>query len=349
MARITPLSLEEAQILLHPIGFSITAIEPLLAGSVNSNFRLRTPAAGDLFLRIYEEQDALGAAREWALQRALLDHGLPVAPPLPGGLPSGLVDTAMLPQLSKPVGIFAWVTGTMRCQSLLTPAALTELGLHLRALHAAGAHSPTPIPAMPPSRFRLEDLLRRVESLRVDPSHPIAAEVQADLAWLRQELDASAALLPPPHRDDDLPVIHGDLFRDNVLWHSATVDDDSRIAALLDLESASTGSRAYDLAVTALAWCYGDAFQPALLSAFFAGYQGVLPNQALPLATRQRLFANARIAALRFAITRITDFELRPQGTGSYKDYRRFLARYRDLLHLGESAFLKLCGLDAHP
>ena len=33
------------------------------------------------------------------------------------------------------------------------------------------------------------------------------------------------------------------------------------------------------------------------------------------------------MAALRFAVTRITDYELRPRGVVAFKDYRRFLRR----------------------
>ena len=48
-------------------------------------------------------------------------------------------------------------------------------------------------------------------------------------------------------------LIHGDLFRDNVLWHEG-----GRIAALLDFESAHDGPFAYDLAVTILSWSFRD-------------------------------------------------------------------------------------------
>ncbi|MEJ7733258.1 MAG: hypothetical protein WKG00_29200 [Polyangiaceae bacterium] len=43
-----------------------------------------------------------------------------------------------------------------------------------------------------------------------------------------------------------------------------------------------------------------------------------------------------RFAALRFAITRITDFELR-RGAGVHKDYRRFVARLAALDAAGDA------------
>ena len=48
-------------------------------------------------------------------------------------------------------------------------------------------------------------------------------------------------------------IIHGDLFRDNVLW------DAGQIVAILDFEQASGGSLAYDLAVCINDWCWTGA------------------------------------------------------------------------------------------
>jgi len=45
-------------------------------------------------------------------------------------------------------------------------------------------------------------------------------------------------------------VIHGDLFRDNVLWRGG------QVVAILDFEQASGGSLAYDLAVCLHDWCW---------------------------------------------------------------------------------------------
>ena len=65
--------------------------------------------------------------------------------------------------------------------------------------------------------------------------------------------------------------LHGDLFRDNVLWRGG------RIAALIDFESAARESYAFDLMVTILAWCTGDGLDPALARAMCEGYASVRP------------------------------------------------------------------------
>jgi homoserine kinase type II len=132
---------------------------------------------------------------------------------------------------------------------------------------------------------------------------------------LRRALDESDRA-----RDPTLPagLVHGDLFRDNVLWNGAS------LAALLDFESAHRGALAYDLAVCTLAWCYGDAFDDRLSRALVAGYETVRP---LSEAEHRALPAEMRFAAVRFAITRITDYAMRPPEGRVMKDWKRFLAR----------------------
>ena len=55
-------------------------------------------------------------------------------------------------------------------------------------------------------------------------------------------------------------------------------------------------------------------------------------------------YDETRFAAMRFATTRITDFELRP-WLGSYRDFRRYLRRLAALDTMGKDRFLALLGL----
>jgi homoserine kinase type II len=114
-------------------------------------------------------------------------------------------------------------------------------------------------------------------------------------------------------------VVHGDLFRDNVLWK------DGELLALLDFESAFHGPFLYDLIVTMAAWCYRDAFDLELAKGLAEGY-----GAERPLEPREKhaLRVEGALGMLRFATTRITDFSLRvPKGEKPVRDYRRFLAR----------------------
>jgi homoserine kinase type II len=180
----------------------------------------------------------------------------------------------------------------------------------------ARLHTSTPyVTALAGGRFRVEDLLGRLEHIEAEsPEHRDAA------LHIRHRLRHYTA-----HRNLQIPsgVIHGDLFRDNVLWHG------DRIAALIDFESASHGLFAFDVMVTVHAWCYGDAFRPELVEALLGGYHAVRRLGPTELAA---LPIEGAIAALRFATTRITDFSMRtPAGQRPLRDYRRFLARLEAL------------------
>ena len=106
------------------------------------------------------------------------------------------------------------------------------------------------------------------------------------------------------------------------------------MSALLDFESASDGTFAYDLMVTVLAWCVGDDLDVARARAMREGYE-----QVRPLEERERrgLAAEGAFAALRFAVTRITDFGMRtaPAGPPPARDWRRFMMRFEKLRALG--------------
>jgi len=262
---------------------------PIAGGSVNSNFRLET-SSGSLFLRIYEEQDERGAAAEATMVSALAARGVPTPAPCARGVLAG-----------KPAAVFPWVEGTMSCQRAVTPERARAVGAALAGVHLAGRDL-----AAPAHRFGAEALRARLAT--IDPAvYPVAR-----LARALGDLDAA--------RDPSLPagLVHGDLFRDNVLFRGDAV------TALLDFESAYVGPLAYDLAVTVLAWCYGDALDRALMHALVAGYESV---RSLEAAEKRALATEARFAAVRFAITRITDYAMRPAEGRVMKDWRRFVAR----------------------
>jgi homoserine kinase type II len=105
------------------------------------------------------------------------------------------------------------------------------------------------------------------------------------------------------------------MFRDNVFFEGST------ISAIIDWESASDHALLYDLAVVLLAWCYSDGIDWSLARALVDSYADERPLRPV----ERTAFANvAGLAAVRFAVTRITDFHLRGD---SRKDFQRFLDR----------------------
>lgn len=300
MALLTPLKLDDARGIARGFGLEVTRVTPVQGGSVNSNFALETGAGRRVFLRVYEEQNAAGAQRELALLSTLARSGVPTPEPLEavGGGALGV-------HRGKPVALFPWVDGAIVCQARVTAAHTAAVGAALARVHQATVAS------APPGRFERTDLeVRLARAAREAPAfEPVTRAIAARLAHF-------AALRAP-----GLPsgLIHGDLFRDNVLWHG------EQIAALIDFESASEGAYAYDLMVCVHAWCFGGEFDLALVRALLAGYHAV---RRLTPAERAALPVEGAVAALRFATTRITDYSLRAAaGQPPLRDYRRFLAR----------------------
>jgi homoserine kinase type II len=318
MAVLTPVSLADAQRIGAELGLDITACEGIPAGSVNSNHALRTARGERFFLRVYEEQTQSTARDEAALLAHLAERGVPTPRPLTfrSGESIGALG-------DKPVAVFPWVEGQSLCQARVSADVTWRVGQALARTHLAGLD----YAKAPRSRFDAPALAARLDGI------PARAPALAPLVeTLRAELTRLTPLRSPA---EAYSLVHADLFRDNVLFQHG------ELAALLDFESACAESRPFDLAVTLLSWCFGDSLDRDLARALVSGYVAVRP---LPAEEVRYVAADTAFAALRFTITRITDFELRPRGAGVFKDYRRFLARLERVTELGDglAAFLGL-------
>lgn len=302
MALLTPLAFDDACGLARSYGVELATLEPLALGSVNSNFRATARDGRVLFARLYEEQDGAGAAAEVALAADLARAAIPVTEALPRSGPLPL-------HAGKPFVVFPWIDGEILCLARVTEDACHKLGRALAAVHVASLA----LPRLGPGRFRPLDMRQRLAEVERSVTRPGLLDHVHEVQFLYEHWEKQRAL--------DLPsgVVHGDLFRDNVLWK------DGEIAALLDFESAFHGPFAYDLMVTIAAWCYRDAFELTLVRALFDGYTSVRP---LTDAERRALPVEGALGCLRFATSRITDFELRtPEGQRPARDFRRFIAR----------------------
>lgn len=320
MALLTELTFQEAAGLLAAYGLKLERLTPLSAGSVNSNFFLETEGGRRLFGRLYEEQGPGGAEFEVRLNQALAASGVPVAAPLltTAGAPFAIYQ--QVPALEKPFSLYEYVKGEIVCHKLVTPALAHSVGQALASVHRAALGDL----ALPEGRFTLEALGARLQRVRASGRSSLSSDVEL-LDGLIQQISRE--------RDPSLPtgLIHGDLFRDNVL-----VEGD-RVKALLDFESACRGPFVYDLIVTILAFCFGDDLRLDLTKAMVLGYHG---TRALESRELRALETEARLACVRFAITRLTDFSLRvPEGEAPVRDYRRFLERMRavDAGHLRQA------------
>jgi homoserine kinase type II len=303
MALLTPLSLEQARPLARAYGLELRSFEPLSLGSVNSNFLATANDGARYFARLYEEQGEAGARSEFSLLAALAAGGVPVAAPLPLATPE-------LPShAGKPFGIFPFIEGESLCLARVDAASCRTLGAALARVHEASGR----VAQLGPGRFAPSDMLERLARVeRAGAPEALLRDVER-ARGLYARLGAA--------RDFALPsgIVHGDLFRDNVLWQGP------EIVALLDFESAFHGPFIYDLLVTIAAWCYRSSFELAQARALVEGYESV---RALEAAERRAIRNEGALACLRFVTSRITDFELRSApGSAPARDYRRFLAR----------------------
>ncbi len=296
------------------------------AGTVNSNYRLRA-GAGTFFVRVNEGKSEDDVAYEAELVAHLAARGVATPAPQPAddGRPYARTSAGL-------ITVFPWISdGTPLRTRALQPDDARAAGAALAALHSAGAD----FARRRASIYAFERIALRWRGLPAAPAGSQLADIIADVGVEIEALERFAA------RRAALPqgVIHGDLFVDNVLRRA----DGGLI--LLDFEQASDGAFAYDLAVCLNAWCYGDAIVGERARALVDGYRSA---RALTAEERALLFVEARAAAMRFTVTRITDVELDARATPfvkASKDYRRYHARLRAWRALGERGFADLLGL----
>lgn len=288
----------------------LRAFEVIAAGTINSNFGMHTDQ-GRWFVRVNEGKSEPDVAWEARLVMALAERGVTTPPPVTArdGRPyAGLTGAP-----GKWVSVFPWRPGTHVAAAALTPLIARQLGAALAKLHLAGLALPAAWRRG--SIYDHDHLVARYRriSASVDPAlaHAVAVvgEELGSASDAREVREAATA-----------GIIHGDLFRDNVLWTAA---EPRQLSAILDFEQASGGSLAYDLAVCINDWCWHGGFHASLIDALLAGYQDVRP---LTAGDRAALPIEVRAAATRFTLTRITDVYLaRVQNPD--KDFRAFLAR----------------------
>lgn len=307
--RKTDLGLEDLARILSPFDLRPHRARGIDQGTVNSNFRVDTDG-GELFVRVNEGKSEADVRYEGALLWHLGVRRYPTPQPLrrSDGRP-------FTPHGSKWVTAFPWVVGAVLEDDKITPEHCAQIGAALGALHRAAADFGERRDGV----YTFENIARRIDGLRGEPRvAEILPLLDEEVAFLR---GARAPSLPSG-------TIHGDLFPDNVLWRGG------RVAAVLDFEQASVGRYAYDLAVALLAWCWtGLDFDPDRARALQSGYERVRPLERTEV---EGLYAETRLASLRFAVTRITDVflpGLDRHRTG--KDYRAYVARLTRLRALG--------------
>ncbi len=108
-------------------------------------------------------------------------------------------------------------------------------------------------------------------------------------------------------RNLPIGIIHGDIFPDNVFFI------DSNVSGLIDFYFSCNDFYAYDLAITANAWCFDKkkSFKKENFDSLLKGYQ-----QHVNISNDEKNHFNTllRGAAMRFLVTRLHDQLYHPDG-----------------------------------
>jgi homoserine kinase type II len=320
MARLT--SLEEADLRALAAAFGLGAVAAwgeVPVGTINSNYWV--DAGGRRwFVRVNEDKSEADVRWEATLVLALAAAGVPTPPPV-----TAQHGEPLFRHRDRWVSVFPWLDGVHREPGQVSADDAGQVGASLALLHRAGA--PLARNMARTGIYTTGHIAERHARLCADPVasrdpnlEAALAAVGDELAWL-DERRAERAAAPTG-------IIHGDLFRDNVLFETGG----SRVVALLDFEQASLGAWVYDLAVCLNAWCFDrGSISRALVRALVDGYRR---ERALDPIEAALLHVEARAAAMRFTVTRITDVYCRGLALAG-KDFRGYLARLDAWRQLG--------------
>lgn len=295
MAVFTEVSFDEAAAFLRMLDLGpLRSIQACTGGIENTNYFIDTQT-GAYVLTLFERLATDELPFYLHLMQHLACRGIPVPDPVPD-------DAGRL--LHRLKGKPAVVLDRLRGRNELLPsiAHCSVLGAMLARMHLAG-----------------RDYDRQQANLRGLPWW----EESVPLVWphlgedqrtlLSSEMDFQRRLAESPAYAA-LPrgPIHGDLFRDNVMFEG------ERLTGILDFYFAGFDTWLYDISVCLKDWCVdqdGGRPDPLREAAFIEAYESVRP---LPSQERGLLPALQRAAALRFWLSRLRDLH-RPREAAVLK------------------------------
>ena len=278
------------------------------AGSVNTHYLLET-SKGKFFLKIDEIKNHQEARREIDLLLYLRARKFACPQPIPNKQGKYLLEHE-----GKVVSVYPYIAGKIFPEKTLSLSQLEKIGQALASLHLFGQTYKKGLE----NRFRFERIAELYQEVRAQlPSY-----FRQHIHILDDELEHQRQ-----YAEERLPkgVIHGDFFADNILFRGG------KVVAVLDFEAAGHGKFIYDLATAVNALCYiDDNYLIERFNALLEGYQNV---RTLSLGEWDAFPNELRFSALRFTVTRLKDFFLRPME-GRFrinKDFRDFLDRLQVL------------------
>ncbi len=290
MSVFTTLTLDEVHAWLRDFSIGdITELRGIAAGITNTNYFVITEK-NRYVLTIFEKNTLEELPYFVNLMTHLAAHGVPCPAPI-----ADINGVALHALKGKP----ALMVSCLKGKDVATPnlAQVVEVALTLAKLHVAGGS------------FKQVSFNQRGQAWFAATTQKVLptlnlqeqALLQSELAY---QLTLNTSLLPQG-------VIHGDLFRDNVLF------DDDTLGGFIDFYYACNDVLAYDLAIAVNEWClhHNGAdlgnIDTEKVDAFLSAYQSVRPLTSLELTCWPALL---RRAALRFWLSRLHDFHFPQLG-----------------------------------
>ena len=286
MSVYTPVTAEEldAWLARYSVG-RLVDCAPIAAGIENTNYFVTTES-GRYVLTLYERLPASELPFYLNLMAHLAHAHVPVPAPEPDR--TGALFSLLN---GKPAGLVARITG----EATLAPGTphRAAAGAALATLHDATARYRGRLTnRRGPAWWR--QAARAVRPyLTPDQNQLLVAEIHFQTGYGKEKLPRGA--------------IHGDLFRDKVLF------DGTRVAGIIDFGFAATDFYAFDLAVAVNDWCSDPhgALDADAVQAFVTAYAA---RRGLTAEERAQWPALLRAAALRFWLSRLYDLHLPRAG-----------------------------------
>ncbi len=286
MSVFTTLTSQEAQTLLQD--YAIGALEDLKgisAGITNTNYFLITDQARYV-LTIFEQNSMEELPYFVNLMTHLAGHGVSCPAPI-----ADKQGKCLHLLKDKP----ALVISCLKGRNIDAPSAeqCAQVGRELAKMHVEGASFQQTSKNQRDADWRKETAAKVIKKISNDDQSLLNKVLN-----FQANLDLSA--LPRG-------VIHGDLFRDNVLF------DGEQLGGFIDFYYACDDVLAYDVAITVNDWCLTEMaeFDELRLNAFMQAYTEVRPFNDAEQQAWQGLLC---IAALRFWLSRLCDWHFPQTG-----------------------------------
>jgi homoserine kinase type II len=260
-------------------------LKGIASGITNTNYFVTTES-GRYVLTLFERNSADELPYFLELMAHLADHGIPCPHPVANDIGEYLGELS-----GKPAALVTCLRGSSIESSSIEHCA--AMGRVLARMHRAGQ-----------SFDATMENPRGPHWWRVTSESVLPFMNAADQAMLKDEIAHQAAF-----RSCDLPrgVIHGDMFRDNVLFEGV------ELTGLIDFYYACDDVLAYDLAITVNDWCVDQngVLDEKRLRSVLSAYHAERP---LTSAEHEAWPTLLRAAALRFWLSRLYDLHHPREG-----------------------------------